>query len=128
MDERTPEKVIEKIIIKEVRWEDWLADERDKFSKWLGVLSTQPSEPHTKDWDEQLILWQKKFLEEIIDSLFKTTRSLKEQNENLRTLLKERDAQITDILDKVQKWMEYYTPLLKKIERQEKQFGKVKRK
>jgi hypothetical protein len=81
--------------------------------------------PQTKEWDEQFILSQKNFLELVMTSLWKKVRTLDEENEKLKTSLKERDTQITDILTKVEKWMQYYTPILKKLDEEKKQLGKV---
>jgi len=124
MGERTPEKVI----YREVWWEDWLAKERDRFSQLLGQLKALQTRPQTKEWDEQFIQWQKTFLETWVNSLWLDVRKLKQDNEKLGKTLEERDKQITDILTKTQKWIEHYQPLLDEIDKEKKQLGKVKKK
>ncbi len=127
MGERTPEKVIEKVVYREIWWEDWLAQERDRFSQWLGALKVLETRPQTKEWDVQFILWQKTFLETIVNTLWLDVRKLKADNEKLKNSLEERDKQITDILTKTQEWIKHYQPLLDEIDKQEKQFKKVKK-
>jgi hypothetical protein len=114
MDERTQETNSD---VKEVTWEQWLAKQRDELSLLLGKLAVLSTRPTNKDWDETIIIWQKTLLETIIDPLWKSMRQLKEDNKQLRDTLEKREAEITDVLEKMGNWQKDFQLRLEKLER-----------
>jgi hypothetical protein len=124
MDERTPEKVI----YQEVPWDEWHSDEKAKLSTLLGVLQALPTRSQDKDWDRKIIQWQIDLLQIVISPLWKDVRKLKDENKKIQDLLEKRDAEVTDILAKIQNWMKQYQPILERIEKEDKLLKKVNKK
>jgi hypothetical protein len=128
MDERPPEKVAPQVQYREILWEDWLSERKEELARLQGQLQTLPNRPTTIDWDNNPIARERELLQTIIDPLWKDVRKLKVENEALKKTLVERDAQITDALERLDKWMKYYTPILKTLDVEKKQLGKVSKK
>jgi hypothetical protein len=114
--------------IREVLFEDWLTERKETLSQLVGKLSVLQTRPTDTSWDVEVLNREKTLLDEIIKPLWLTVRKLKEENEKLRQTLEARDKEITDILDKTGNWIKHYQPILNKLEKEDQQLIKVKKK